>query len=161
MKAAHMLAIGAGIIGILAGIVVIGVGFMVGVFESVSESNSGQDYFLYGGGLAAIFISVVGMAASFIKKKYVAGGVVIVCGVAGLIAISLGYIISFPLFLISGILLIKEGYEKDHKEVERQKEKSAHIYCSKCGRRISTDYKHCPHCGAAQKEEQIYRTEEG
>lgn len=60
-------------------------------------------------GWAAMGISLVGLVAAALSKARpkAAGIVMILAGVAGFIAISMGYIIAGPLLIIAGILAIR------------------------------------------------------
>ncbi len=119
MRASQVLAIFGGIFGILGGIFAIVVGFIAGVFEEAfgkDSTGSIPSYFLYVGGIIAIFVSIVGIAASFMRNKTAAGIIILSCAIVGLICISTGYIISFPLFLVSSIIFFIEGKKKKDRE---------------------------------------------
>lgn len=111
MRVSQVLAIFGGIFGILGGIFAIFVGFIAGAFEvAFSDGSTGiPSYFLYVGGIIAIFVSIFGIAASFMKNKTTAGVIILICAIVGLVCISMGYIISFPLFLVSSIMFFIEG----------------------------------------------------
>ena len=119
MRISQVLAVFGGIFGILGGIFAIVVGFIAEVFEEAFGKDS-TTYFFYVGGIIAIFASIVVIAASFMRNKTVAGIIILSCAIVGLICISIGYIISFPLFLVSSIIFFIEG-KKDRVKLSEEK----------------------------------------
>jgi len=162
MRVSQVLSIFGGIFGILGGLFAIVVGFIAGVFEAAFGGGSMgniPNYFLYIGGVIAIFVSIVGIAASFMKNKMIAGGIILICAIIGLICVSVGYVISFPLFLISSIMLFIEARKEkniigkvDKEERIDVEEKSRKYqlemkYCPSCGKEIQENWRVCPYCG--------------
>lgn len=96
-----------GLIGIFAAILALGVGGLGSVFgaEGASEVIS-----LGLGAFAFSLLGIVGAAIVNYKTK-LAGWLMIIAAVGGLISISAFYIVSFVLLLLGGILTLKSKEE--------------------------------------------------
>lgn len=104
------------ILGVLGGVFGLGgalfaltVGGLGGAFgmEEASEVTSL--------GFLAIFFSILGIVggATASRNSKVAGILMLVAGIGGLVAISLGYIVAAPLLIVGGILsLVRKGSEE-------------------------------------------------
>jgi len=162
MRISQVLAVFGGIFGIFGGIFAIVVGFIAGAFEAAFGNSSTDNipiYFLYIGGVIAIFVSIVGIAASFMRNKMAAGIIILCCAIVGLICVSIGYIISFPLFLASSVMLFIEGRreKKTISKIDKKEETNGeeqpienHLefkYCPSCGKELKEEWKLCPYCG--------------
>lgn len=95
-----------GIIAGLAGLVGAGVALVVGGLGSALQTSGSST--VMGGAFAALAFSILGIvgAAIALKAPRTAGWLMIVAGVGGLIAVSLAYVVSAPLFVIGGILAL-------------------------------------------------------
>jgi len=95
-----------GIIGGLAGIVgavfALFTGGVAGAFGVEGSST------VVGLGFSAMFFSLLGLVggALALSKPKAAGVMMIISAIGGLISISMGYIIAFPLLLVAGILAL-------------------------------------------------------
>lgn len=63
------------------------------------------------------FVALIGTALALAKPQG-AGITMIICGIAGIIAISAGYVIAGPLLIIAGILAVLGKRELQSKKVE-------------------------------------------
>jgi MFS family permease len=96
----------AGIFGALFAIFVGGVGGAFGVKDAST---------ILGLGLAAMFLSIIGIVAGALAKAKPkpAGIMMLIAGIGGIIAISVGYVVAGPLLILAGIFaLVSVGKEK-------------------------------------------------
>lgn len=100
--AALVLGIIGGIFGIFGSLFATMVGGLGAAFNAKGASE------VAGLGFVAVFISIAGLVGGALALKYpkVAGWMMLLCGISGIIAISAGYIIAGPLFIIGGILAL-------------------------------------------------------
>ena len=92
-----------GIIGFFAGIAAILIGSIASAFSVNSASN------VIGLGFGAIIFSIIGIVGTAIvkSKTKIAGYLMIISAVGGLICISAFYILSFILLIIGGIMAVR------------------------------------------------------
>lgn len=97
------------ILGIIGGIAGFGGAvfalFVGGVGAAFSASGSGT---VVGLGLAAIFFSLLGLVGGTLalNKPKIAGIMMLIAAFGGLISVSWGYVVAFPVLLVGGILAL-------------------------------------------------------
>lgn len=125
-----------GIMGSLAGIGGALFAILVGGISSAFGADDGG--MVVGLGWTALVISLIALvaAALAIAKPVEAGVTMIISGIAGLISISIGYVIGGPLLIIAGILAIIGKTELTNA--------AANIL-------IDSEHRTCPHCGEEVK----------
>lgn len=134
-----------GIIGALGGIggalFALTIGGLGGVFGAEGAEM------VVGLGWAAIVISLIALvaAALAIAKPMVAGIIMIIAGVAGIISISYAYVIGGPLLIIAGILAIIGKKELTDTEPVKVTE-SVYRNCPYCAEKISVKTVECEYC---------------
>ncbi|MCX5799089.1 MAG: hypothetical protein NTU90_05950 [Proteobacteria bacterium] len=98
-----MLGLIGGIIGFLAGFVAI----MIGSLGSAYALTGASD--IIGLGFGAIIFSIIGIiGAAIVKSKTkIAGYLMIISAIGGLICISAAYVLSFILLIIAGIMAVR------------------------------------------------------
>lgn len=102
MEKEFILALIGGIFGILGGIIAVAVGSVGAAFGMGSGG-------LYAQGALAVIFSIVGIICGsiIIDRKRLAGGLMILSAIIVLVAVSLFGVLTFILFLISGILILR------------------------------------------------------
>lgn len=102
-----VLAITGGIFGIIFGIVALGVGGLQ------SAVHSGGTNVAINGGVSILFSALALVAAFFVSSKSkLAGWLLIISAVGGVISISAFYILPFILLLIAGLMCLFRGRAK-------------------------------------------------
>jgi len=98
MAKSFWLGIIGGIFGIIGGILAIMIGGIGGAFD-ISGS-----FTVFGLGLIAILISIIGMAAGALSDQKIGGGILLSAAIGIFIAISLAGVLPAILFLIGGLI---------------------------------------------------------
>ncbi len=95
-----------GIFGILASVFVIGA---TGFFESFGVTRSSEAYILYSCGDIGLLLGCVGIIGASIvnRNNKVAGGLMLLSAIGGLLALGLFWSISFILLLAGGLLAFR------------------------------------------------------
>lgn len=101
------------ILGILAGIAGLfgsAFGFFVGSLDSAFGGGSG----IATASMIALALSIAGIVGAVMShgKPRVGGYLMMIAGIDGLIAVSFGYIIAAPLFIIAAVLALKNAKEE-------------------------------------------------
>lgn len=108
------LGITGGIFGVLAGLFAVFFGGMQTVVDGASEGNVGGN-----GWSAILFASLAIVAVFFVSSKpKLAGWMLIVSAVGGLISVSLFYVLPFILLIIAGIMSLTRGRVKKTKKAQ-------------------------------------------
>ena len=111
------------ILGIIGGIAGFGgalFALFVGVVDA-SFSASGTSSII-GLGVTAIFFSLLGLVggALALKKPKVAGIMMLISAIGGVISISWGYVVAFPVLLVAGILALIGQKEKNKTTLDKE-----------------------------------------
>jgi len=79
--------------------------FVGGIDAAFSVSGTSS---IVGLGIAAIFFSLLGLVggALALNKPKIAGIMMLIAAIGGLISISWGYVVAFPVLLVGGILAL-------------------------------------------------------
>ena len=111
--AALILGILGGLAGLMAAVLVLGVGGFFASLETTGFDAEGTSQII-GLGWAAIPIAILGIVGGSISiaKPKIAGILMLISGVGGFIAISAGWIIAGILLIIGGILAIVGNRQK-------------------------------------------------
>jgi len=93
--------------------------FVGGVDASFSASGTSS---IIGLGAAAIFFSLLGLVggALALKKPKVAGIMMLISAIGGVISISWGYVVAFPVLLVAGILALIGQKEKNKTTLDEE-----------------------------------------
>jgi hypothetical protein len=97
------------ILGIIGGIAGFGGALFALIIGGLDAAFSGSGTSpVIGLGVAAVLFSLIGLVggALALKKPKAAGIMMLVSAVGGLVSISWGYVVAFPVFLIAGILAL-------------------------------------------------------
>ncbi len=111
------------ILGIIGGIAGFGGAlfalFVGGVDASFSASGTSS---IIGLGVAAIFFSLLGLVGGVLalKKPKVAGIMMLISAIGGVISISWGYVVAFPVLLVAGILALIGQKEKNKTTLDKE-----------------------------------------
>lgn len=111
------------ILGIIGGIAGFGGAlfalFVGGVDASFSASGTSS---IIGLGVTAIFFSLLGLVggALALKKPKVAGIMMLISAIGGVISISWGYVVAFPVLLVAGILALIGQKEKNKTTLDKE-----------------------------------------
>jgi len=111
------------ILGIIGGIAGFGGAlfalFVGGIDAAFSASGTSS---IVGLGVAAIFFSLIGLVggALVLKKPKAAGIMMLVGAIGGVISISWGYVVAFPVLLVAGILALIGQKEKNKTTFDKE-----------------------------------------
>lgn len=105
------------ILGLLGGLIGVGSAFFAMFFGTVDEAINGSSEVTSLGGVALVVSLIAIVASVVVKFKAKLGGwLMLACGVAGLICISLFYVLPFVLLLIAGLMGIIRKPKKQNLE---------------------------------------------